>query len=116
MHAWMKIHLYLIYTGMALSSGNEYYFFTKVKEQRATENGYWKEIGVPDPIFSSVEEKVGIKKYLVFHVGEAKQGSETSWIMQEYHICSSGCEGDTTSYQSARRRRKHVSDFNSLVI
>ncbi|AET04757.1 putative transcription factor NAM family [Medicago truncatula] len=67
--------------GKALSSENEHYFFTEVKENRSTENGYWKEIGVTKPI-----NKLGMKKYLVFNLGE---GIETSWVMEEYHISSS---------------------------
>lgn len=129
MHAWMDpkqikevthmsctcIHyifvLYIYaYLGKALSSGNQHYFFTKVKENRSTENGYWKEIGVMEPIVSS-SEKVGIKKYLVFNLGEAPQGTETSWVMQEYHICSSGFNTTTASNcASTRGRRKTVSD------
>jgi len=101
--------IYLIFTGKALLSGNQYYFFTKVNENRARENGYWKDTGVTEPILSTFDKKVGMKKYLVFHIGEAPQGTETSWVMQEYYICSSGF--DTASYRSARRRRKHVSDF-----
>ncbi|XP_058735576.1 NAC domain-containing protein 104-like [Vicia villosa] len=67
--------------GKALSSGNQHYFFTEEKENRSTENGYWKEIGVTKPI-----SKLGIKKYLVFNLD---QGSETSWVMEEYHISES---------------------------
>ena len=84
-----------------------------MKEERTTENGYWKEMGETEPILSAVDKKVGIKKYLVFHIGEAAQGTETSWVMQEYHIWSSGL--DTASHRSAWGRRKHVSDFIKLI-
>jgi len=103
------VDICVIFTGKALLSGNQYYFFTKVNENRTTENGYWKDTGVTEPILSTFDKEVGMKKYLVFHIGEAPQGTETSWVMQEYHICSS--EFDTASYRSVRRRRKHVSDF-----
>ncbi|KAF1867410.1 hypothetical protein Lal_00049839, partial [Lupinus albus] len=73
--------------GKALRSGDEYYFFTKVKENKTTENGYWNEIGVNEPIISATDKKVGIKKYLVFYLGEGPRGTETRWVMQEYHIC-----------------------------
>ncbi|KAL1290924.1 NAC domain-containing protein 104 isoform X2 [Arachis ipaensis] len=87
----------------ALSSGNQYYFFSKVKEKRITENGYWKEIGESEAILSStVEKKVGTKKNLVFHIGEAPHGIETSWVMQEYHICRS-----SNIISTSRARRKH---------
>ncbi|KAK7410898.1 hypothetical protein VNO78_02103 [Psophocarpus tetragonolobus] len=91
--------------GKALLSGNQYYFFTKINENRTTENGYWKEIGDTESILSTVDKKVGTKKYLVFHIGEAPLGTATNWVMQEYQICSSGF--DAASYRSAWRRRKH---------
>ncbi|KAK7369507.1 hypothetical protein VNO80_11546 [Phaseolus coccineus] len=86
--------------GKALSSGNQHYFFSRAKENRSTENGYWKEIGVTEAVVSA-SEKVGMKKYLVFNLGEAPQGTETSWVMQEFHICSS-----SFSTASTRGRRK----------
>ncbi|XP_027361480.1 NAC domain-containing protein 104-like [Abrus precatorius] len=100
--------------GKALSSGNQYYFFAKVKENRTAENGYWKEIGVTEPILSTVKKKVGMKKYLAFHIGEAPLGTETNWLMQEYHICSSGI--DTASYRSGTRRRKHDQSWSKWVL
>ncbi|CAL0319718.1 unnamed protein product [Lupinus luteus] len=101
--------------GKALSSEDEHYFFTKVKEHRATENGYWREIGVTYPILSAIDNKMGIKKYLVFNVGESPQGTETSWVMQEYHICSFGF--DTSCYQSADKRRQiHDQSWSNWVL
>ncbi|BAT79169.1 hypothetical protein LR48_Vigan04g125000 [Vigna angularis] len=99
--------------GKALLSGNQYYFFTKVNENRTTENGCWKEIGVTEPIFSTFDKKVGTKKYLVFHIGEAPHVTETSWVMQEYNICSSGF--GTASCRSSRRR-KHDQSLSQWVL
>ncbi|XP_054820225.1 NAC domain-containing protein 104-like [Prosopis cineraria] len=90
--------------GKALSSGNQYYFFTKVNENRTTQSGYWREIGLAESIVSAVDKKVGVKKYLVFDIGEAPEGTETSWVMQEYLLCSSG--SNTTSHRSNRGRKK----------
>lgn len=112
MHLMNFIYVEHICTGKAFSSGNQYYFFSKVNGNRSTEIGYWKEIGVTEPILSAVDEKVGIKKYLVFYIGEPPQGTETSWMMQEYHICSSGL--DSSPYPSAWGRRKPVSEFSSF--
>jgi hypothetical protein len=64
-----------------------------VKENRSTENGYWKEIGVTKPI-----NNLGMKKYLVFILGE---GTETNWVMEEYHI---------SSYES-RRGQNQVNNY-----
>ena len=99
----IKNHTCFVCLGKALSSGNQHYFFSRAKENRSTENGYWKEIGVTEAVVSA-SEKVGMKKYLVFNLGEAPQGTETSWVMQEFHICSSSF---TTA--STRGRRKSVS-------
>ncbi|XP_061360560.1 NAC domain-containing protein 104-like [Gastrolobium bilobum] len=96
----LSLHVPWELNGKALASGNQYYFFTKVNENRAsTENGYWKEIGVTEPILSTIDKKVGIKKYLIFHIGEAPQGTQTNWVMQEYHICSN--EFDTATYDQS---------------
>lgn len=62
-----------------------------MKEKRSTENGYWKEIGITKPIFSGDGQKVGMRNYLVFQiVGEEGGDESSSWVMEEYHICSSG--------------------------
>lgn len=112
------ISMYVYIIGKALSSGNQHYFFTQVKENnRSTENGYWKEIGVTKPIVTSSaadENKVGMKKYLVFFT--LPQGTETSWVMEEFHISSSGglintsC-GVTTTRPGRRNINHPVSDL-----
>ncbi|MED6156396.1 hypothetical protein PIB30_014149 [Stylosanthes scabra] len=93
--------------GKAFSSGNQYYFFSnnKVKQNRSTGNGYWKEIGLSEPIISSADanKKLGIKKYFVFYLSE---GTETNWIMQEYHISSSMLHNNSPNGTTAHRRLK----------
>ncbi|MED6110405.1 hypothetical protein PIB30_042573 [Stylosanthes scabra] len=99
--------------GKALSSGNQYYFFSKVKEKKETENGYWKEIGESEAIMSSSsenEKKVGTKKKMVFHIGEAPHGIQTTWLMQEYHISPSSSNNNHIIATSIRGRRKHDHD------
>ncbi|KAJ1412963.1 NAC domain [Sesbania bispinosa] len=100
------------FNGKALSSGNQHYFFTEKKGNRSTENGYWKEIGVTKSIVSSdADNKVGIKKYLVFNLGKAPQGTETNWVMEEYHICSSGF-----NTASCGRRRNSDQSWSKWVL
>ena len=53
---------------------------------RITENGYWKDLDMEEPVFSEAGEIIGIKKSLTFHIGEAPTGQETNWVMQEYHL------------------------------
>ncbi|KAJ4715353.1 NAC domain protein [Melia azedarach] len=77
--------------GKALCSGNKWYFFSQISGDRETENGYWKQIeNIEEPIFTTAGKKIGVKKYLVFFIGEAPVGVETNWIMQEYHLCNYG--------------------------
>ncbi|XP_062149341.1 NAC domain-containing protein 104-like [Alnus glutinosa] len=76
--------------GKALSSESLYYFFNKVTENRVTKSGYWKELQIDKPVLTSTGKKVGIKKYLLFCIGEGPAGFETAWIMHEYHLCNYG--------------------------
>ena len=98
----------VVYIGKALTSGSVYYFFSnKVTENWITKNGYWMELGIIDePIVTSAGNKVGIKKYLVFHIGEAPGGVETDWIMQEYHLCNHDLRA---ALHNRRGKRKIVS-------
>lgn len=79
-----------LFIGKALSSESIYYFFNKMTENRATKSGYWKELHIDKPVFTSAGNKVGIKKYLLFFIGDAPAGFETAWMMQEYHLCNYG--------------------------
>lgn len=90
--------------GKALSSGNHWYFFTQMMEfesqQQVTENGVWKKLDVQKPIFSDSGNKIGIKNYLVYYIGQPPTAIETNWIMHQYHLCNSS---------SPKRIRKSVS-------
>lgn len=94
--------------GMALSSGNVHYFFSKVKQDRVTANGFWKELDIDEPIFTSSGNKVGVKKYLVFYInGE----SETNWVMEEFNLCHNSFTTTTAAAAAApaaynKRQRK----------
>ena len=49
--------------------------------------------------FMLSNKRVGMKKYYVFHLGEAPDGNTTNWIMQEYRLLDS----DSSSRSSKRR-------------
>ncbi|KAG6775309.1 NAC domain-containing protein 104-like [Populus alba x Populus x berolinensis] len=86
--------------GRALSSENQWYYFSRVMENQATGNGFWKPLDTEEPIFSSsAGKKVGLKKYLVYCIGP--EGVETNWMMQEYHLCSGKSNG-----KSYKRKQK----------
>ncbi|KAG8383848.1 hypothetical protein BUALT_Bualt04G0056400 [Buddleja alternifolia] len=65
----------------------EWYFFCRLKQNRSTKKGLWKEVGLSEPIFTSSGNEVGIKKHLVFnYVDEVGSEVQTNWIMEEYHL------------------------------
>ncbi|XP_015891109.2 NAC domain-containing protein 104 [Ziziphus jujuba] len=111
----LNLHLYnpWEFNGRALLSGNIYYFFSKVKENRTTKNGYWKESDVDEvPIQASHGEKVGVKKFLVFCLGVPPTGNKTSWVMEEYKICN------TSGFSAAvyKKRGKQKLNCNKWVL
>ncbi|XP_038997710.1 NAC domain-containing protein 104-like [Hibiscus syriacus] len=82
LHPW-ELH------GKALLSGKRFFFFSQMMENRVLENGYWKQLDIEEPIFSSGSgKKVAVKKLFEFCIGEAPFGIKTNWLMQEYHLCN----------------------------
>lgn len=55
-------------------------------------------------VTSSSNKRVGIKKYYVFHIGDAPNGSKTNWIMQEYRLSDSA---SSSSSRSSSKRKSH---------
>ncbi|KAI3786673.1 hypothetical protein L1987_40545 [Smallanthus sonchifolius] len=85
--------------GKAMAEGEKWYYFSRRSQNRVTANGYWESCGGDEQIMSSNGSKgIGVKKYYVFHIGEAPQGMKTGWIMQEFRVC----EG----VNSSRSRRR----------
>ncbi|KAI6699880.1 hypothetical protein NL676_014204 [Syzygium grande] len=74
--------------GKALWNGTQYFYFSRMMTNRITENGYWEDLDMEEPVFSEAGEIIGIKKSLTFHIGEAPTGQATNWVMQEYHLMS----------------------------
>ncbi|XP_071714434.1 NAC transcription factor 25-like [Rutidosis leptorrhynchoides] len=73
----------------------EWYFFSPrdrkypngMRPNRAATSGYWKATGTDKPILSSTgDQKVGVKKALVFYGGKPPKGIKTNWIMHEYRL------------------------------
>ena len=87
--------------GKALGEGNQWYFYSRRTQNRNTSNGYWKPMGIDEPVVNSSSKKVGMKKYFVFYIGEAgPAGTKTNWIMQEYRLSDCG----SSSSRSSKRR------------
>ncbi|KAF5183487.1 Nac domain-containing protein [Thalictrum thalictroides] len=85
--------------GKALSGGNQWYYFSRRTSNRMSANGFWQPLGIDEPInaTSNSDRNVGMKKYLVFCLGE---GIKTNWIMHEYRL------SDTASTSSSRSSKK----------
>ncbi|XP_040986432.1 NAC transcription factor 56-like [Juglans microcarpa x Juglans regia] len=73
----------------------EWYFFSPrdrkypngARPNRTATSGYWKATGTDKPVISSgSNQKVGVKKALVFYGGKPPKGIKTNWIMHEYRL------------------------------
>ncbi|KAK9715814.1 hypothetical protein RND81_06G191300 [Saponaria officinalis] len=102
--------------GKALREGSKRYYYSRRVQHRVTESGYWKQMGVDEPIMSSTSSMkiVGIKKYFVFYIGEphAAASDWTTWIMHEYSLPDS----PSSSRSSSKRRSNSKKDFSRWVI
>ncbi|KFK38893.1 hypothetical protein AALP_AA3G174600 [Arabis alpina] len=73
----------------------EWYFFSPrdrkypngARPNRAATSGYWKATGTDKPVLASEgNQKVGVKKALVFYSGKPPKGIKSDWIMHEYRL------------------------------
>ncbi|KAI3445698.1 hypothetical protein Pfo_002363 [Paulownia fortunei] len=97
--------------GKAMAEGNKWYFYSRRTQSRITGSGYWQSVGVEEPIYSSGGQRVGMKKYNAFYIGEPSEGVKTNWIMQEYRLSDSS----STSRSSSRRRNSKI-DYSRWVV
>lgn len=102
--------------GKAMAEGNKWYFYSRRTHSRITENGYWKSLGVEEPIFSTDNNNnnLGMKKYYAFYIGEPPEGVKTNWVMQEFSLNSDSSSG--TSRSSSKRRTRSKIDYSGWVI
>ncbi|XP_010260450.1 PREDICTED: NAC domain-containing protein 104-like [Nelumbo nucifera] len=99
-------------SGKALEGDNQWYFFSRRTSNRISENGYWNPLGVDEPIFTGARNIAGMKKLLVFYLGEAPEGDKTNWMMQEYRLSDSG----SSSSRSSRKKGSSKRDLTAWVI
>lgn len=99
--------------GKAMSEGSKWYYYSRRMQSRVTDSGYWKPMGMDEPIISSSSKKVvGLKRYFVFHIGEPPSGAWTGWIMHEYKLPDSG-----SSSRSGSKKKGHPKlDYGKWVI
>ncbi|KAL6652918.1 hypothetical protein ACP70R_011843 [Stipagrostis hirtigluma subsp. patula] len=101
--------------GKALQGGDQWYFFSHSTQNRVTPNGFWKPI-CADEMISSGDSTVGLKKTLIFFIGEPSEGIETNWIMHEYHLLDGSCKGGSSSTSSSSRKRSHKKKGHSDTV
>lgn len=106
--------------GKAMAEGNKWYFYSRRTQSRITENGYWKSLGVDEPISSSSSDInniiVGMKKYYAFNIGEPPEGHKTNWVMQEYSLSDHSSSASPSSRSSSRRKNRSKIDYSKWVI
>ncbi|KAL5564029.1 hypothetical protein UlMin_033776 [Ulmus minor] len=106
--------------GKALGEGNKWYFYSRKTQNRVTSNGHWKPMGIEEAVIASggSNKRVGTKKYLVFHIGEAPNYDiKTNWIMHEYQLSDTASTSSSSSRSSKRKgSTKIVSDYSKWVI
>lgn len=91
-----NIGLWILFVAAKASFGEqEWYFFSPrdrkypngARPNRAATSGYWKATGTDKPVLASDgNQKVGVKKALVFYSGKPPKGVKSDWIMHEYRL------------------------------
>ncbi|CAH1434516.1 unnamed protein product [Lactuca virosa] len=100
--------------GKAMVEGKKWYYYSRRTQNRITTNGYWKAWDCDEQIISSSSSKrVGVKKYYVFHIGEAPEGVKTNWIMQEFRLSDGSNSSGSSSSSCGRSKRKGHSKVDS---
>lgn len=104
--------------GKAMLGGNHWYYFSRRTPNRISTNGYWQPLGVEEPILTSNSNKVvGLKRYLIFYLGEAPLGIKTNWSMHEYSLSDTGSSScSSSSSRSSKKRASKVIIFPSYTV
>ncbi|KAG5548578.1 hypothetical protein RHGRI_014062 [Rhododendron griersonianum] len=103
--------------GKAMAEGNKWYYFSRKTQNRISGSGFWKPLGVDEPVFSTStgSKKVGMKKHYVFYITtEATAEVKTNWVMQEFGL--SDCGSTSTSGRSSKRRGNQKVDYSTWVL
>ncbi|KAM5574755.1 hypothetical protein ABKV19_013945 [Rosa sericea] len=112
--------IHITCTGKALCEGKQWYFYSRRTQNRVTSNGYWKPLGTEEPVISfTSNNKVGIKRYFGFYVGEAPSGIQTNWTMHEYRLSADSdtyASSSTTRSSKRRGHRKAVNEYSGYVL
>ncbi|XP_062144917.1 NAC domain-containing protein 92-like [Alnus glutinosa] len=89
--------------------GDEAYYFTNTRLNRATKHGYWKETGEDEQVFGGdSDEIVGFKKILNFYWGQEPNGEKSQWIMKEFILHPSIIPADALSDSITQKMGRFV--------
>jgi hypothetical protein len=58
---------------------------------------------------------VGLKKTLVFSVGQPSEGIETNWVMHEYHLLDGSFKGSGGGTSSSSKRLQKKKSYSKTV-
>ncbi|KAG9129364.1 hypothetical protein Leryth_016650 [Lithospermum erythrorhizon] len=98
--------------GKAMAEGNKWYYYSRRTQNRETGHGFWKPIGVDEPIFSNASgHSVGIKKLHAFYIGEPHEDAKTNWILEEFRLTDSASSSNNRS-----QRRSSKTDYSKWVV
>ncbi|KAL2944120.1 NAC transcription factor 56 [Bienertia sinuspersici] len=97
----------------AVFGEQEWYFFSPrerkypngARPNRAATSGYWKATGTDKPVLSSGNQKVGVKKALVFYGGKPPRGVKTNWIMHEYRLVDNKPNNKPPGYDHSNNKK-----------
>ena len=91
----------------------EWYFFSPrdrkypngARPNRAATSGYWKATGTDKPVLTAGgNQKVGVKKALVFYGGKPPRGIKTNWIMHEYRLADNKPNNKPPGYDVGNKK------------
>lgn len=97
----------------AVFGEQEWYFFSPrdrkypngARPNRAATSGYWKATGTDKPVLTQGNQKVGVKKALVFYGGKPPRGIKTNWIMHEYRLADNKPSNRPPGYDHCHNKK-----------
>nr|KJB09564.1 hypothetical protein B456_001G150000 [Gossypium raimondii] len=99
----------------------EWFFFYKLskisqrKNDRSTNDGYWKSTGADRPITCG-DSLIGTKKTLVFYKGRTPNGLRTDWVMHEFRATADSLPPNADNSYVVGYLRGNAAEKNEYLI
>ncbi|KAA3458838.1 NAC domain-containing protein 30-like [Gossypium australe] len=99
----------------------EWFFFYKLnkisqrKNDRSTNDGYWKSTGADRPITRG-DSVIGTKKTLVFYKGRTPNGLRTDWVMHEFRATADSLPPNADNSYVVGYLRDNAAEKNEYLI